>query len=142
PPHRNREPVGGRGASPRADRRAASGVPPRGARGRRAGRPRISHSGHIGARPPLAGVVQKSAQVQVLRRRTGPEAVNDRHQEGGAMAKNNKAGKKAKDLPIKSLAADQAKQVVGGTVREAGGGQQEYLVVKMNDIIITGVTPS
>jgi len=37
------------------------------------------------------------------------------------MAKNNKAGKKAKDLPIKSLAADQAKQVVGGTVRKAGG---------------------
>jgi len=86
--------------------------------------------------------VQKSAQVQVLRRRTGPEAVNDRNQEGGAMAKNNKAGKKAKDLPIKSLAADQAKQVVGGTVRKAGGGQQEYLVMKMNDMIITGVTPS
>ena len=37
------------------------------------------------------------------------------------MAKNNKAGKKAKDLPIKSLAADQAKQVVGGTARKAGG---------------------
>ena len=58
------------------------------------------------------------------------------------MVKNNKAGKKANDLPIKSLAADQAKQVVGGTVRKAGGGQQEYLVMKMNDIIITGVTPS
>ena len=54
------------------------------------------------------------------------------------MAKNNKAGKKAKDLPVKSLAADQAKQIVGGTVRRAGAGQQEYLVMKMNDIIISG----
>jgi type VI secretion system secreted protein Hcp len=28
------------------------------------------------------------------------------------------------------------------THRKAGKGQQEYLVIKMNDIIITGVAPS
>jgi len=52
------------------------------------------------------------------------------------MAKNRKkAGKKAKDLPAKSLTAKQAKQVVGG--RKAGGSQQEFLVIKMNDVIVT-----
>ncbi|HZF06000.1 MAG TPA: hypothetical protein VE932_16825 [Patescibacteria group bacterium] len=56
------------------------------------------------------------------------------------MATNNKAGKKAKDLPIKSLAADQAKQVAGG--RKAGAGQQEFLIIKMNDVLVTGVSPS
>ena len=53
------------------------------------------------------------------------------------MAKKNKAGKKAKDLPIKSLAADQAKQVAGGAgvvERKAGKGQQEFLILKMTDV--------
>ena len=49
--------------------------------------------------------------------------------------KAKKAAKKAKDLPAKSLSAKQAKQVVGG--RKAGGTQQEYLVIKMNDVIVT-----
>ena len=51
------------------------------------------------------------------------------------MATNNKAGKKAKDLPIRSLAADQAKQVVGG----AGGDKQKYMILKMNEVLISGV---
>jgi hypothetical protein len=56
------------------------------------------------------------------------------------MANNNNAGKKAKDLPIKTLAADQARQVAGG--RKAGSAQLEYLVIKMNDAIVTSVSPS
>jgi hypothetical protein len=51
------------------------------------------------------------------------------------MAKNNKAGKKAKDLPTKSLAADQAKQVVGG---RAGADPVKYMEYKMTDVIVTG----
>jgi hypothetical protein len=52
------------------------------------------------------------------------------------MAKNKKAGKKAKDLPVKSLAAKQAKQVVGG--RKAGGDQQEYMTIKLSDVLVSG----
>jgi hypothetical protein len=52
------------------------------------------------------------------------------------MAKTKKAaGKKAKDLPAKSLTAKQAKQVVGG--RKAGGTQQEYMPIKMTDIFVS-----
>jgi hypothetical protein len=47
------------------------------------------------------------------------------------------AGKKVKDLPAKKLNAKSARSVRGG--RKAGKGQQEFLVVKMNDVIITGV---
>lgn len=45
------------------------------------------------------------------------------------------AGKKIKDLPAKKLTAKSARTVKGG--RKAGKGQQEYLVVKMNDAFIT-----
>jgi hypothetical protein len=38
------------------------------------------------------------------------------------------------------LSEEQLEAVAGG--RKAGGGQQEYLVIKMNDVIITSVTPS
>jgi hypothetical protein len=45
------------------------------------------------------------------------------------------AKKKVKDLPAKTLGAKSARSVRGG--RKAGKGQQEYLVVKMNDVLIT-----
>ena len=48
--------------------------------------------------------------------------------------KTTKKVAKAKDLPTKSLTAKQARQVVGG---KAGNGQKEYLIVKMNDVIVT-----
>ena len=44
--------------------------------------------------------------------------------------------KKMKDLGVK----DSAKAITGGlTSRKAGGTQQEYLVVKLNDTLISGV---
>ena len=56
------------------------------------------------------------------------------------MAKTKKnAGKKAKDLPAKSLTAKQAKQVVGG--RKAGGDQLEYMPIKLSAPMITSVQP-
>ena len=45
------------------------------------------------------------------------------------------ASRKVKDLPAKKLSAKSARAVKGG--RKAGKGQQEYLVVKMNDVSIT-----
>ena len=46
-----------------------------------------------------------------------------------------KAGnKKVKDLPAKKLSAKSARGVRGG--RKAGKEQHEYLVVKMNDVIV------
>jgi hypothetical protein len=45
------------------------------------------------------------------------------------------ATKKVKDLPAKKLSAKSARGVRGG--RKAGKGQQEYLIVKMNDVLIT-----
>jgi len=48
------------------------------------------------------------------------------------MATNNKAGKKAKDLPIKSLATDQATEVVGGQ-------PMKYMEVKLKEVLISGV---
>ncbi len=53
------------------------------------------------------------------------------------MAKSRKARtdgkKKIKDLGVK----DGAKSVTGG--RKAGTGQQEYLIVKMTDVLVTGL---
>jgi len=49
-----------------------------------------------------------------------------------ANSKKVKGGKKQK---IKDLTVKDAKAVVGG--RKAGGDQQEYLVVKLSDIVIT-----
>jgi hypothetical protein len=55
---------------------------------------------------------------------------------GWAMAKKSKpAGRKR--IATKDLAPKDVKHVKGG--RKAGEGQQEYLVVKMNDVLITGV---
>ena len=45
------------------------------------------------------------------------------------------ASKKVRKLPAKKLRAKSARSVRGG--RKAGKGQQEYLVVKMNDVIVT-----
>jgi type VI protein secretion system component Hcp len=52
-------------------------------------------------------------------------------------AKKTKAGGKKK---VKDLAAKDAKAVVGG--RKAGGTQTDYLVVKLDDVIVTSVTPT
>ncbi len=53
---------------------------------------------------------------------------------GKAKAKG-KANKRVKDLPAKTLSARNARDVKGG--RKAGKEQHEYLIVKMNDILIT-----
>jgi hypothetical protein len=45
------------------------------------------------------------------------------------------SSKKVKDLPAKKLSAKSARGVRGG--RKAGKGQQEFFVVKMNDVLIT-----
>jgi hypothetical protein len=52
------------------------------------------------------------------------------------MAKKSKAGAR-KRLASRDLAPRAGKNVKGG--RKAGAGQQEFLVIKMNDILITGV---
>ena len=52
-------------------------------------------------------------------------------------AKKMKAGGKKK---VKDLAAKDARAVVGG--RKAGGTQTDYLVFKLNDVIVTSVTPT
>ena len=46
--------------------------------------------------------------------------------------------KAVRSLPAKRLTAKHAKGVKGGSKRKAGKAQQEYLVVKMNDLIISG----
>jgi len=51
-------------------------------------------------------------------------------------AKKAKTGGRKK---IKDLSPRNAKRVAGG--RKAGQGQ-DYLVVKLNDLIITGITPT
>jgi hypothetical protein len=51
------------------------------------------------------------------------------------MGKKGKA-KSRKHVATRDLAPRDGKQVKGG--RKAGGTQQEYLVVKMEDILITG----
>ena len=48
---------------------------------------------------------------------------------------NGKKAKAGSKKQIKDLAAKDAKTVAGG--RKAGGTQQEYLVVKMSDVIVT-----
>jgi hypothetical protein len=48
-----------------------------------------------------------------------------------AKPKKTKGSKKA----VKDLDAAKAAQVAGG--RKAGGGQQEYVVVKLEEVIIT-----
>jgi hypothetical protein len=53
-----------------------------------------------------------------------------------AKPKNTKVTKKVDNLAVKDVDAAQAKAVAGG--RKAGGGQEDYLIVKMNDILITG----
>ena len=59
------------------------------------------------------------------------------------MAKKKTKAKAGKRSAMKDLAARDARHVKGGgtevTARKAGKGQQEFLVVKMNDVIITGV---
>ena len=49
---------------------------------------------------------------------------------------NGKKGKAGSKKGIKDLAAKDATTVVGG-VRKAGGEQQEYLVVKLNDVTVS-----
>ena len=46
--------------------------------------------------------------------------------------------KSVRNLSVKTLGGKEAKRIKGGTIthRKAGKGQQEFLVVKMNDIII------
>lgn len=52
------------------------------------------------------------------------------------MAKKSKAQARKRSA-TKDLAPKNVKDVKGG-VRKAGKGQQEYLVVKMNDVQISG----
>ena len=52
-------------------------------------------------------------------------------------AKKTKAGGKRK---ISDLTPKDVKAVVGG--RKAGGTQTDYLVVKLNDVYVAGVTPT
>ena len=57
------------------------------------------------------------------------------------MAKRSKVKARQRSA-TKDLAARDAKHVKGGgdiVARKAGKGQQEYLVVKMNDVVITSV---
>jgi hypothetical protein len=55
-------------------------------------------------------------------------------------ARKSRAAKSVRNLPVKTLNAKSAKGVRGG-----GGDvekkKKEYLVVKMQDVIITNVTP-
>jgi hypothetical protein len=47
-------------------------------------------------------------------------------------------GKTVRTLSAKTLGPKEARRIKGGTIthRKAGKGQQEFLVVKMNDIIV------
>ena len=54
-----------------------------------------------------------------------------------AMAKKKSKTRARKRVAPKDLSAKNARQVKGG--RKSGQGQQDYLVVKMNDAQITGV---
>ena len=49
---------------------------------------------------------------------------------------------KASPVLLKACATGEHIKEATLTVRKAGKGQQEFLIIKMNDIIITGVTPS
>jgi len=57
------------------------------------------------------------------------------------MAKKKSKAKARKRVATKDLTSRDAKHVKGGgtvTVRKAGKGQQEYLIVKMDDVQISG----
>ena len=49
---------------------------------------------------------------------------------------------KASPVLMKACATGEHIKEATITVRKAGKGQQEFLIIKMNDIIITGVAPS
>lgn len=49
---------------------------------------------------------------------------------------------KASPVLLKACATGEHIKEATVTVRKAGKGQQEFLIIKMNDIIITGVAPS
>ena len=49
---------------------------------------------------------------------------------------------KASAVLMKACATGEHIKEATITVRKAGKGQQEYLIIKMNDILITGVVPS
>ena len=49
---------------------------------------------------------------------------------------------KASPVLMKACATGEHIKEATITVRKAGKGQQEFLIIKMNDIIITGVSPS
>jgi type VI secretion system secreted protein Hcp len=49
---------------------------------------------------------------------------------------------KASPVLLKACATGEHIKDATVTVRKAGKGQQEFLIIKMNDIIITGVAPS
>ena len=58
------------------------------------------------------------------------------------MAKKKSKARARKRIATKDLTSRDAKRVKGGgtiTARKAGKGQQEFLVVKMNDVLISGV---
>ena len=57
------------------------------------------------------------------------------------MAKKKSKAKARKRVATKDLTSRDAKHVKGGgtvSVRKAGKGQQEYLIVKMDDVQISG----
>ena len=54
-------------------------------------------------------------------------------------AKKTPKGSRTKMAAVKDLTVKDAKAVKGG---KAGKGQQEYLIIKMNDVLITSVNPS
>ena len=49
---------------------------------------------------------------------------------------------KASPVLLKACATGEHIKEATITVRKAGKGQQEFLIIKMNDIIVTGVSPS
>jgi type VI secretion system secreted protein Hcp len=49
---------------------------------------------------------------------------------------------KASPVLLKACATGEHIKEATITVRKAGKGQQEYLIIKMNDVLITGVSPS
>ena len=49
---------------------------------------------------------------------------------------------KASPVLLKACATGEHIKEATITVRKAGKGQQEFLIIKMNDVIITGVSPS
>jgi hypothetical protein len=55
--------------------------------------------------------------------------------------KKKKAAKRktVRNLSARTLNGKEAKRIKGGTIthRKAGKGQQEFLVVKMNDVLLT-----